>query len=97
MRSENDDRIVDFVNRWPFTFAEAVMQAQGGRRFSLATIYDGRTAIAGASLGYPSTWAGLRMALDGLLADAMAGIRLSGSEVCGNSDVIDDEELCIRW
>lgn len=63
----------------------------------MSTIYDLGNRIAGGSDGFPSTWKGLKMAMNRMLSDSLLDVRFSGSEVCGNSAGIIDEELCVRW
>lgn len=97
MLSNSDVQIVNNVNLWPSVFLDAVLRTQSTMPFVMASIYGNNNAVAGASPGYPSTWQGLRMAMRGMLADALAGIQFSGSAVCGNGSSVYDEELCIRW
>lgn len=59
--------------------------------------YDIGSEMVGSSIGFPSTWDGLRKAMNLLLANSMAGLPFTGSEVCGNSIKLIDEELCVRW
>lgn len=63
----------------------------------MSMIYGLDNRIAGGSDGFPSTWKGLKMAMNRMLSDSLVDFRFTGSVVCGNSAELIDEELCVRW
>lgn len=85
------------MNRMPFQYLNAVHRVHNGTEFVMTAICEIGNEIVGSAVGFPSTWDGLRKAMHSMLADSMAGLPFTGSEVCGNDTELIDEELCVRW
>lgn len=95
--SNSNGFVLEYFNKIPLDYQNSIEKSLETSTFVMSSLYGIQSKVPGVSSGYPSTWEGLRAALNSILSDAMAGIRFSGSEVCGDSDESVDEELCVRW